>query len=178
MTLQALIQKLDELDRKVESGTYTKEEVTWLIEELGEQAATNQDLAEVFLAAYHSGIRDANRDKGFNVMTLDEYQVEAARTAPVGRDDNEDAFNRLIATIGLAGEVGEVVEIVKKVEGHGHDLDKVKLRGELGDVLWYLSSVASAYGISLGECATNNIAKLRTRYPNGFSSNESRNRAV
>jgi NTP pyrophosphatase (non-canonical NTP hydrolase) len=79
--------------------------------------------------------------------------------------------------MGLAGEAGEVVDLLKKHLGHGHDLDKVKLTKELGDVLWYVSAIAQSAGLDLGEIAHANVEKLRKRYPNGFSVEASRNRA-
>jgi NTP pyrophosphatase (non-canonical NTP hydrolase) len=77
---------------------------------------------------------------------------------------------------GLAGESGEVADLIKKQIGHGHDLDKDKLTKELGDVLWYLSQVAQQYEISLSTVATANIEKLRKRYPDGFTEAASKNR--
>lgn len=70
--------------------------------------------------------------------------------------------------LGLAGEAGEVADYIKKVVAHGHPLDSEKLAQELGDVLWYLVVTADALGFSLDEIASQNITKLRKRYPQGF----------
>jgi len=78
--------------------------------------------------------------------------------------------------MGLGGECGEVLDYLKKVNYHGHDYDEEKLIYELGDVLWYLSNIAYVYNISLEEVAIKNIEKLKNRYPNGFSIEESRGR--
>lgn len=96
---------------------------------------------------------------------LDEYQIGTKRTA--GDDD--------IATLclGLAGESGEVCDIVKKYLGHGHTFDKNKLISELGDVLWYVARLADSMGFLLSNVAESNIEKLRKRYPDGFSSERS-----
>lgn len=101
-------------------------------------------------------------------MNLDEYQEETRRT-------RGDASLGILA-LGLAGETGEVVELVKKHLGHGHELDRDRLRNELGDVLWYLASLADVAGINLDVVAMANVAKLRARYPHGFDSERSKRR--
>lgn len=105
-------------------------------------------------------------------MTLDEYQNLAMRTA----GGEGDAMALAVASLGLAGEAGEVVELVKKHLGHGHGLDREKLQKELGDVLWYVARVADWADLSLGDIAAANVAKLRARYPAGFSHERSVNR--
>lgn len=109
-------------------------------------------------------------------MTFEEYQTLAQRTLPV-RPVLLGAYQRLVLALGLAGEAGEAIDYLKKVEGHGHPLQPDRLAGELGDVLWYLSSLASAYGLCLGDVAQGNIAKLKARYPDGFTPEASLNRA-
>jgi len=98
------------------------------------------------------------------LMTLTEYQEVSKRTIP----EQLDAQERLILALGLNGEAGEVGEILKKHHGHGKPLDTGKLAAELGDVLWYLSAIATAYGIDLDAVARGNVYKLRQRYPDGF----------
>jgi NTP pyrophosphatase (non-canonical NTP hydrolase) len=69
--------------------------------------------------------------------------------------------------LGLAGEVGEVLEHIKKDrrEGERHQpMDKEALTKELGDVLWYLTKVANTYEISLKDIAQGNIDKLTKRH--------------
>ena len=102
-------------------------------------------------------------------LLADDYQHECART--VG-----DASLAVLA-LGLAGEAGEVVDLVKKHIGHGHELDKAKLCAELGDLQWYLAMIALYTGCSLSAVMTENVEKLRRRYPDGFSSEASRNRS-
>ena len=72
--------------------------------------------------------------------------------------------------MGLCGESGETIDIVKKHLFHGHELNKDKLTEELGDVAWYLAETCTALGVSLEQVMENNIEKLRRRYPEGFSS--------
>ena len=106
-------------------------------------------------------------------MNLDTYQQQAGRTDPHPPGSRDAMLN---GALGLAGEVGEVVEAVKKHVFHGHALDRQALVAELGDVLWYVARLAAAFGISLGDVAVRNLDKLQRRYPNGFSSECSRNR--
>lgn len=106
-------------------------------------------------------------------MRLDEYQQLALRTANKDLDERGKIAN---GALGLAGEAGEAADLAKKHLFHGHPLDRDKLRSELGDVLWYVATLADAVGLELGDIAEANIAKLRARYPEGFSEERSRNR--
>jgi NTP pyrophosphatase (non-canonical NTP hydrolase) len=106
-------------------------------------------------------------------MELNQYQQLALRTA----GHREDAQKTLTNTaLGLAGESGEVADLIKKALFHGHPLDREALYKELGDVLWYLAVMADALGYNLGEIAQANVDKLRARYPEGFSEERSINR--
>lgn len=100
-------------------------------------------------------------------MNFKEYQEQAART---------NGSNLTAHFLGMCGEAGEVVELYKKWFAHGHDLDLVKLEKELGDVLWYISAIATELGLHLEFIAEYNIAKLKARYPDKFSSERSINR--
>lgn len=102
--------------------------------------------------------------------TMTEYQIEAMRSAaPYPTDD----MTKAIRALGIAGEAGEFADLVKKEVGHGHPVDRTKIAKELGDVLWYVATLADAYGLTLDEVARGNIAKLRSRYPEGFTSEAS-----
>lgn len=100
-------------------------------------------------------------------MDFKEYQEQTART---------DGGNLTAHFLGLGGESGEVMELFKKHIGHGHDLDKLKLTKELGDVLWYISAIATGLGLDLDLIAQHNIDKLKARYPDEFSFERSINR--
>lgn len=100
-------------------------------------------------------------------MNFKEYQEQSART---------DGGNLTAHFLGLCGESGEVVELYKKHIGHGHELDKLKLAKELGDVLWYISAIATGLNLSLEHIAIANIDKLKARYPDKFSAERSINR--
>ncbi|MBT4003241.1 MAG: nucleotide pyrophosphohydrolase, partial [Chloroflexi bacterium] len=59
---------------------------------------------------------------------------------------------------------------------HGHDIKNEEIAEELGDVLWYLAEAATSCGLDLSEIAQNNVEKLKSRYPDGFSQERSINR--
>jgi NTP pyrophosphatase (non-canonical NTP hydrolase) len=98
-------------------------------------------------------------------MTINEYQSLAMTTLNRELDKKDVLIN---GVMGLCGESGEVIDIVKKHLAHGHELDREHILEELGDVAWYLAEVAYALDASLDDVLTANIEKLRKRYPEGF----------
>ena len=106
-------------------------------------------------------------------MTLDEYQLAASRTINPALDERA----RLVdAAAGLSEEAGEVLGLVRKHVYMNHALDRDRLTKELGDALWCLAGVAGALGVTLEDVAQSNLAKLRARYPDGYSDDASRAR--
>lgn len=77
------------------------------------------------------------------------------------------------AGMGLAGEAGEVADVLKKHLFHGHPLDKVKVTKEIGDVLYYVQILLNRLGLTIEEVQEQNMEKLKARYPEGFSSEAS-----
>lgn len=106
-------------------------------------------------------------------MDINEYQKLAMRTLNPEIDKKELILN---ASMGLCGESGEVIDLVKKHLFQGHDLDDEKIIKELGDVAWYLAEAATALNVNLSEILEKNIKKLENRFPDGFNSNRSINR--
>lgn len=106
-------------------------------------------------------------------MDFDMYQTEVRTTREYETSDRL----LMLAALGIAGEGGEVVNLIKEAEFHDRGLDKNKVAGELGDLLWYLSTMADAIGWTLDQVAAFNVDKLRARYPDGFDSERSQNRA-
>lgn len=103
-------------------------------------------------------------------MTIHEYQTLAMVTLNPALDRREMLIN---SVMGLCGESGEAIDIVKKWMAQGHTLDKHRLAKELGDIAWYLAEAATALDMPLEEILYANIDKLRKRYPEGFSSDRS-----
>lgn len=77
------------------------------------------------------------------------------------------------SVMGLCGESGEAIDIVKKWLMQGHELDKGHLIKELGDVAWYLAEAATALDVPLETVLQENLDKLRQRFPNGFDTEAS-----
>ncbi len=107
-------------------------------------------------------------------MTINEYQKEALRTESGISKEYPRLLNGLM---GLNGEAGECIDILKKHLYQGHELDKEHIAKELGDVAWYLAVSADAIGYDLETILQMNVDKLRARYPEGFDSELSRHRA-
>ena len=103
-------------------------------------------------------------------MTINEYQRLAMKTLNPELDKKDVLIN---SVMGLCGESGEAIDIVKKWLAQGHELDREKLVKELGDIAWYLAETAYALEIPLEEVFRGNIEKLAKRYPEGFSAQRS-----
>ena len=106
-------------------------------------------------------------------MTINEYQPLAMTTLNPALSKDEILIN---GVMGLCGESGEAIDIVKKWFAQGHELDREKLIKELGDVAWYLAEIAHAIGVPLEDVLQRNIDKLKERYPDGFKTKDSINR--
>ena len=106
-------------------------------------------------------------------MTPNEYQKLAMTTLNPALSKQDVLIN---GVMGLCGESGEAIDIVKKYLHQGHPLDKEALIKELGDIAWYLAETATALEIDLEAVFRRNIEKLKNRYPEGFSAENSKNR--
>ena len=95
-------------------------------------------------------------------MDFDQYQNAAKRTLY----GNEQVLTN--CALGLSGESGQVVDLVKNYTFRGRKLDRQQLIHEMGDVLWYLSQIAEWADIPFDEVAKTNINELNKRYPQGF----------
>lgn len=119
-------------------------------------------------------------------MTVNEYQHEALKTDSMKNDPirsvtilNVDIYNQMQrlqqGLMGLCGEAGESIDILKKCLFQGHNFgsrEREHLAKELGDVAWYLAVSADAIGYDLDTIFRMNINKLRKRYPNGYFERE------
>lgn len=127
-------------------------------------------------------------------MTANEYQVLAARTinknlTPLGATQH--------ALFGMASEVGELHGIFQKKLQHGDDLelsnaivaryfdgnvkriedpDAEHAKKEVGDILWFVAEFCTANDWDLEDIMQMNIDKLKARYPDGFSVEQSLHR--
>lgn len=106
-------------------------------------------------------------------MTINEYQKEALKTESGMAKEYPRILNGLM---GLNGEAGEAIDILKKHLYQGHPFDKEHLAKELGDVAWYLAVSADAIGYDLETILQMNVDKHRARYPEGFDPERSMHR--
>ncbi len=100
-------------------------------------------------------------------MKFNDYQKKSQETAHYPKTLRILAYT----TIGLAGETGELLNKIKKVyrddKGILSAARKEEIAAELGDVLWYLSQIATDCGLSLKDIARENIKKLQSRKKRG-----------
>jgi NTP pyrophosphatase (non-canonical NTP hydrolase) len=109
-------------------------------------------------------------------MNFEEYQEKSRKTAKYPEAGN----NYIYPTLGLSGEAGEVAEKIKKVirdkGGEINDETRSEIKKELGDVLWYVSQLATELGLSLDDVAESNIQKLYDRMERGVLQGNGDNR--
>ena len=121
-------------------------------------------------------------------MTGHEYQKYAMRTNDgkaterlsfwMGANDTSiDVGGVLNGCLGLAGESGELLDMVKKWIFHNTRLDRNHAKKEVGDVMWYVAMICHTFGWDLDEILQMNVEKLKARYPEGFDTYLSEHRA-
>ena len=98
-------------------------------------------------------------------MEINTYQTLAMQSLNKELKKDDVLIN---SVMGLCGESGEAIDIVKKWFAQGHPLDKEHLREELGDIAWYLAEAAFALDMNLEDILKANLEKLAKRYPKGF----------
>lgn len=106
-------------------------------------------------------------------MNVNEYQKEAMTLLNPEISQKDVLLNALM---GLCGESGEAIDLMKKHLFQGHELDREKLIKELGDIAWYLAEAATGLSIDLSEVLQRNLDKLHARYPMGFDTDRSQHR--
>lgn len=106
--------------------------------------------------------RDVSAEKNMNFT---EFQIACRRT----QKPEPKAELLSHALEGLSSEVGEIADTVKKYKRYGQSLDRDNLREECGDLLYYAAMLMDACGDSLSLAAMDNVAKLKRRYPDGYT---------
>lgn len=113
-------------------------------------------------------------------MTIDEYQEIALSTLGDGQAFGDLTPKLLDQVFGLVGESGEVAEKFKKLlrdhKGRLTDEDKAEIIKELGDVLWYITTISHLLGSSLEDVAKKNNQKLLSRKARGMIGGSGDNR--
>jgi len=80
-----------------------------------------------------------------------------------------NSYRMINAALGISGEAGEVVDIIKKHTQFNKELDKAHLKEELGDLLWYVALMLKTIDSDFEEIMLLNIDKLNIRFPSAFS---------
>ena len=101
---------------------------------------------------------------GSGSVDIDSYQREAQHTDRTGNGSG----GAIVAMLGLAGESGQLLSEYKKLlrDGDTHVCFRDRLREELGDLLWYVATVASKFDLRLADVARENLSKVRARWGN------------
>lgn len=107
-------------------------------------------------------------------MSPNEYQKLAMRTCSIPYADKGGMLTHAI--FGMCSEAGEVAGIFQKTY-QGHEADLVRIKKELGDVLWMIAEACEALGFDMEDVMETNINKLKARYPEGFTPERSIHRA-
>ncbi len=99
-------------------------------------------------------------------MNLNEYQKICDKTAK--KDYASPNEEILTWGCGITGEAGDVASCIKKTHAHGND-QRSGTRENIGDTFWYIAMICNFYGWNMDEILEENIAKLKARFPNGFT---------
>lgn len=110
------------------------------------------------------------RNETAAALTANAYQKQAMATLNPALGKKDILIN---GVMGLCGEAGEAIDLVKKHLHQGHELDRQALKKELGDIAWYLAETAYALDLTLEDVLTANLEKLKARYPDGFDTERS-----
>ncbi|HEX2916520.1 MAG TPA: nucleoside triphosphate pyrophosphohydrolase family protein [Chloroflexia bacterium] len=94
------------------------------------------------------------------------YQQLASRTRNFSGalEGGPEGRRMLEAAIGMAGELSEITEPIKKYIFHGREINREKLIDELGDLLWYMDELCQVLGVTLDDVKQVNVRKLEKRY--------------
>lgn len=106
-------------------------------------------------------------------MKIKQYLENAERTR--SKLDNQQLDNIHMA-LGLVTEAGELADVFKKNLAYNKNIDWVNVQEEIGDLLWYVAGLCNINGFNLEKILQNNIDKLKSRYPEKFTSENAINR--
>ena len=107
------------------------------------------------------------------MMEINDYQKAAKRTFV---DLENSLLNDLHMVTGMVTESAEIADAYKKHFAYGKELDLVNIKEELGDIMWYIACMCELHDWDLRDIMATNIAKLKARYPNKFTSENALNR--
>lgn len=110
-------------------------------------------------------------------MNLNQYQDEVMSNFKPQRELTKEEAGVIDWTLGIAGEAGEIIDIIQHHIYHGQPFDRMELAKEIGDCLWYLTALCEELGMRVEDCMELNVAKLRYRHNGSFSFETSANKA-
>lgn len=152
-----------------------KEDIDFLYDEISDLGIELEKKDEIQILSHEDfkAVQELKRKlQPICEMAANEYQNLAARTINWNLANNEKAFHALH---GMVGEVGEIHSIYQKTF-QGHELDFDHIKKEVGDLLWFVAELCTAYGWNLEDVMYLNISKLKERYPEGFDPDKSLHR--
>ena len=100
-------------------------------------------------------------------MDFNDYQAQAAKFDLYQKTPDLSSSAFLEKVLGLSGEAGEAADKIKKLlrdqDAQASPEDKAEIEKELGDVLWYLASIARYLDLNFTDVAKTNLKKLQSR---------------
>ena len=108
-------------------------------------------------------------------MELNEYQKLCKLTARKAKSKEEDICNW---GLGIAGEAGDIASCIKKLVFHKNTAIKNGIRENVGDMMWYTAMVCNTFGWDFQEVLEENIKKLKSRYPKGFTEKDAQRKGT
>lgn len=174
LDLMATVNKIPFWKReKVWREEYEKQILDEIVEPINQKILISKLAAKTLKDKRNDEIAN---EKESSTMTINEYQSHALRTESRIVADPVPYIRVLEGLMGLNGEAGEAIDIMKKVLFQAHEFDREHLAKELGDIAWYLAITADAIGYDLEAILRMNVEKLKARYPDGFNSEHSQHR--
>jgi len=98
-------------------------------------------------------------------INLKQYQDLCKNTAKIYKNKNDELANW---GLGVTGEAGDLAGCIKKTIYHEND-QTAGIRENIGDTMWYLAMICNCLNWDFEEVLSENITKLKKRYPKGFT---------
>jgi len=107
-------------------------------------------------------------------IDLKDYQKFVKKVAKKFKNPNEEIMTW---GLGISGEAGDVASCIKKTFAHGND-QKTGIRENIGDTFWYMAAICNFFGWDIEEIIGENMAKLKKRYPQGFTTKKAKRKMI
>jgi NTP pyrophosphatase (non-canonical NTP hydrolase) len=107
-------------------------------------------------------------------MKLKDYKEQSERTESKTYYFNRITESTLHGVIGIITEAGELLDAIKKGIFYGQVIDKENIKEELGDIMWYIAILLREFDWDMKDILSDNIDKLKKRYPEKFTTENSK----